>query len=219
MAKISTIACVILVVGLLVAEHKDKAALKAVTKISASLAFIATGIFKGGLDWGRFGQLVIVGLVLGAIGDAALLSKVKKPFLAGIGAFLFSHIAYIAAFVVLQPSWTGVGAALVVLVPVAFLIRRWIGDGAGSLGPAVTGYVVVITAMVACSVGALAAAINPHRIVLFAAAVLFFVSDICVARERFVAPGFANRLVGLPLYYGAQLLFAWSVAVVGLARG
>ena len=41
-------------------------------------------------------------------------------------------------------------------------------------------------------------------------AVLFYLSDIMVARDRFVAPGFANRLVGLPLYFGGQLLLAWS---------
>ena len=42
------------------------------------------------------------------------------------------------------------------------------------------------------------------------AAVAFYVSDVSVARDRFVAPGFGNRIWGLPLYYGAQLLFALS---------
>jgi hypothetical protein len=32
-----------------------------------------------------------------------------------------------------------------------------------------------------------------------------------VARERFVQKSFVNRGVGLPLYYGAQILFATSV--------
>jgi len=42
-------------------------------------------------------------------------------------------------------------------------------------------------------------------------AVLFFLSDLLVARDRFVAPGFGNRLLGLPLYYAAQLLLASAV--------
>jgi hypothetical protein len=32
-----------------------------------------------------------------------------------------------------------------------------------------------------------------------------------VARDRFVAPGFVNRAWGLPLYFGAQLLFAFAI--------
>jgi uncharacterized membrane protein YhhN len=47
---------------------------------------------------------------------------------------------------------------------------------------------------------------------LLRAAVLFYLSDITVARDRFVTgPRFLNRLVGLPLYYSAQFLFAFSI--------
>src|SRR5260370_1360898 len=41
------------------------------------------------------------------------------------------------------------------------------------------------------------------------AAVAFSGWDRGVARAGFVAPAFATRLWGLPLYYGAQLLFAF----------
>lgn len=47
---------------------------------------------------------------------------------------------------------------------------------------------------------------------LLAGAFLFFLSDLSVARERFVAPGFANKLWGLPFYYGGQLLLALGAA-------
>ena len=46
------------------------------------------------------------------------------------------------------------------------------------------------------------------RIALGATA--FFLSDIAVARNRFVAPGFTNRAWGLPLYYVGQVLLALS---------
>ena len=39
-----------------------------------------------------------------------------------------------------------------------------------------------------------------------AGAIAFTASDISVARDRFVQPGFANRAWGLPLYYLAQVL-------------
>jgi hypothetical protein len=45
-------------------------------------------------------------------------------------------------------------------------------------------------------------------------ATCFMSSDVAVARDRFVTPGVANRVWGLPLYYGAQLLLAWTVTLI-----
>jgi uncharacterized membrane protein YhhN len=43
-------------------------------------------------------------------------------------------------------------------------------------------------------------------------ATLFYLSDFTVARDRFVpGAGFANRAIGLALYYAAQFLLAFSV--------
>jgi uncharacterized membrane protein YhhN len=44
-------------------------------------------------------------------------------------------------------------------------------------------------------------------------AMLFVVSDLAVARNRFVARAFINRAIGLPLYFTAQLLLAASVMI------
>jgi uncharacterized membrane protein YhhN len=44
-----------------------------------------------------------------------------------------------------------------------------------------------------------------------AGAVLFYLSDLAVARHRFVRPAFLNRAWGLPAYYAGQLLLAWTV--------
>jgi uncharacterized membrane protein YhhN len=43
-------------------------------------------------------------------------------------------------------------------------------------------------------------------------ALLFFVSDLFVARQRFVSPGRVNAVIGLPLYYAGQFLLAFSPA-------
>jgi uncharacterized membrane protein YhhN len=43
------------------------------------------------------------------------------------------------------------------------------------------------------------------------AAEMFYLSDICVARNKFVHCSCWNQIVGLPLYYIAQLLFAASL--------
>ena len=80
----------------------------------------------------------------------------------------------------------------------------------------VTLYMVVISVMVA---GAWAAFRNPRvrRLgawFILVGAVFFYVSDIFVAHQRFVIEQFYNRLIGLPLYYTAQFLLAFSVGLV-----
>ena len=69
----------------------------------------------------------------------------------------------------------------------------------------VLAYMGVITAMVAAAWGAAARDLSAWLVV---AAVAFFLSDLSVARDRFVKKEFANRAWGVPLYYAAQVLFA-----------
>lgn len=75
---------------------------------------------------------------------------------------------------------------------------------AGSLKLPVAAYSLVIAAMVATALA------QPRGWTAPVGAVLFAVSDLAVARQRFVTESLANRLVGLPLYDAGQLLIAWS---------
>ena len=50
-------------------------------------------------------------------------------------------------------------------------------------------------------------------ILIAVGAIAFTISDLFVARERFVQTGFANGAIGLPLYFGSQLLLAYSVTL------
>jgi hypothetical protein len=45
-------------------------------------------------------------------------------------------------------------------------------------------------------------------------ALTFTASDVLVARNRFMRREFVNRAVGLPLYYGGQLLLAATPALI-----
>jgi hypothetical protein len=47
---------------------------------------------------------------------------------------------------------------------------------------------------------------------IFIGALLFYLSDLAVARERFFESGFENRLFGLPAYYAAQVILAMTCA-------
>lgn len=90
----------------------------------------------------------------------------------------------------------------------AWFVWRWLRPNLDEamVGP-VAAYVVVISVMV---IAALATAGFDLDGRIVAGAGLFYMSDLFVARQRFVAPGFVNRLVGLPLYYAGQILLALS---------
>ncbi len=49
------------------------------------------------------------------------------------------------------------------------------------------------------------------RNMILLGAISFYLSDLFVARDRFLKDAFVNRLVGLPLYYLGQFLLAFSV--------
>ena len=138
------------------------------------------------------------------------MSRAKRWFTLGLFAFLLGHVAYVVAFALHGMALAWAGVALAALLPVAALVLRWLlGRADASLKGPVIAYVVVISAMVATAAGALG--LGAHPLVL-AGAIAFYLSDLTVARDRFVTRGFENRIVGLPLYYTGQVLLALSVA-------
>jgi uncharacterized membrane protein YhhN len=75
----------------------------------------------------------------------------------------------------------------------------------------VIAYITIISIMVAL---ALSTQGQPGGRVLVWGAILFYFSDLFVARQKFVESGAINGLIGLPLYYGGQLFLASSIAFV-----
>lgn len=186
-------------------------------KAGASAAFVGFGVAAGVLGAGPAGVAVLVALILSAAGDVALIGKDRPAVLAGIALFLAAHLGYVVAFRSFGASPLSAIGALFVLAAPAWWVLGWVGDAKG-MRKAVIGYVAVISLMVAMAVGSavLAGAEDaPWRVGLLASAVLFYASDLAVARERFVVSEVRNRVVGLPLYYVAQLGFAWFTAVAG----
>ena len=214
---VSALACTVLVAG----EYRDNNRVRFAAKPLASLAFILVGVCAASRgEIHEFEMAVLAGLVLGAIGDVALLSE--HGFLAGLGAFLLGHLAYVVAVgSYLPPSaWPhAAGAYALVPIVVGLGVLAWLWPKLGSLRIPVIAYVAVILAMVIAALALLRsdapalAGVSARRRDLFAAgAVLFFASDLAVARDKFVAKGFVNRVWGLPVYYAGQLLIAWSLA-------
>jgi uncharacterized membrane protein YhhN len=210
MALAFAIACALGVLATVWGEVRDLRMVKVVCKPLASLAFIGFGLTLG-LATGS--PATVLALVLSAVGDVALLSSERRWFLAGLGAFLLAHVAYVVAFVQLGTADAWFGAAAVGAGLFAWFVWGWLGPHVGSMARPVQAYVLVI-----CTMGATAAGVagveGPGRSALLVGALVFVASDLCVARQRFIQPEPLNRVIGLPLYYGAQLLIAWSVAEV-----
>lgn len=174
-------------------------------KPAAAATFIVTGLSAGALS-SSFGQVLLAGLVLAAGGDVLLIPRDKRAFLAGLVSFLLGHVAYGVAFVVRGVDGIAVAVAGAALAALAVPILRWLWPHVERpmRGPVVA-YVVVITAMVALAAGT---AWRGSGAWLLVGSVGFYLSDLSVARDRFVSRGFVNRAWGLPLYFFAQLLLA-----------
>ncbi|MCK6547353.1 lysoplasmalogenase [Myxococcota bacterium] len=198
----------------MLAEHRQHQALRWIAKPLASLAFVGTGIAAGALE-SRYGVAVLVALVLSAAGDVLLIPKSFTWFRLGLASFLLGHVAYGVAFVLRGISPPGLLAALVILVPVSLATMKWLMPHVKrDMRKPVVAYTLVITIMVALAAATVAAKGAP---IVLAAAVSFYLSDLSVARDRFVKHSFVNRAWGLPAYYGAQLLFALGLAL-GVGR-
>lgn len=199
------VATAVLVAALLVSLRAERPRLGWVFKPLAAACFVAAGVVCGALER-PWTQVLFAGLVLAAIGDVLLIPKGKRTFLAGLATFLLGHVAYAIAFAVrgVDLAWALGALALLALASVPVLRWLWPHVDAKMRAP-VAAYVTVITAMVALAAGTFGAHGNPW---ILAGALGFYLSDLAVARDRFVAPGFANRAWGLPLYFTAQLVLA-----------
>jgi uncharacterized membrane protein YhhN len=165
----------------------------------------------------QYFRLVLAGLLFCAAGDVFLIFfSSKRLFTAGLVSFLVGHVLYsIAFFTAASPG--SLALVVAVLCPVmSGSVFIWLRSRLGTLLLPVAAYVSVITVMV---IGAASLAGNEllgpaGRTLAFSGALLFYVSDIFVARHRFVKKEFLNRLAGLPLYYAGQFMIAYSTMLI-----
>ncbi len=191
---------------LLAATRRGSRLGERVFKPLASTAFVAAAVAQGAHRT-PYGAAVLAGLAFSWWGDVLLLSRAKRVFLAGLVAFLLGHVAYGVAFSRRGVSVGVTVAALVALVLPLYFVGRWLLPGVERpMRAPVLAYMAVITVMVALAAGTVAAHGEP---LLLVAAVGFYLSDLSVARDRFLVHDWTNKLWGWPLYFGAQLVFAW----------
>ena len=203
-------ATVVAVIGLLFSEYRGSRSGVWAAKPLASTGFIAVALAAGALET-PYGLTVLVALVLCWVGDVFLIPKgASTLFLVGLVSFLLGHLGFAVAFTLrgADPLWMAVAAVLA--LPPAFVVLRWLHPHLPDrMRIPVLAYVAVISLMVVTAVGAAVAA---GRAAIGVGAICFYLSDLHVARHRFVSQSFWNKSWGLPLYYGAQLILASTVS-------
>jgi uncharacterized membrane protein YhhN len=196
--------------ALLAAEWRGPRGLAWVAKPLASAGFVALAL-RAGAAHSAYGRVVLAALLFCWLGDVLLLPRgARRAFLAGLASFLAGHVAFAAAFALRGVDAVACAAAAAAVGLTAALALRWLAPHVPPrmVWP-VRAYVAAISAMAVLAAGAARASGDP---VIAAGAAAFFVSDLAVARERFVRATPWNRAWGLPLYYAGTLLLAASVA-------
>ena len=208
------IAGAVSVLLLLWAEFRQATRLRRASKLAASATFVWAAISWGGWQ-SSYGQMMVLGLCLCALGDACLLEEGRgRWFQLGIAAFGLGHLAYAMAFMVYGVNAGATGVAAALMLAVGWLVLRWLGPQVPSdLKIPVIVYGIIISAMVAFAIGAVA---DQGPLWIGLGAVGFAASDLSVARDRFVREQFVNAAWGLPAYYLSQFALAFSIGQAGL---
>ncbi len=172
--------------------------------MSASTGFVATAIGAGAL-WSWHGRFMLLGLIGCWLGDYLG----PHDFVHGLYAFLFGHFAFIAAYALLGIDWRRVAAACLPMLVLGCGIALWLIPRVPREDLLPVGfYMTGISVMVAVAAG-----IRPpsSRWIILAGAAVFYISDIFVARWKYVNPDPINAMFCYPMYYSACLTLALSL--------
>ncbi len=210
LANSSAVLMVVLVAGMLWGEWTHRRAVYGLFKMLGAALFLAVA-FRYGLNLEGQNGWFQAGFVAAAIGDAFLISSDKKMFKIGILAFLLGHVLYMVGVWGLPRDFSTLrllglsGVVLFTVIVIGFLWKKL----SPSFRPLVSGYILVLSSLMA-----LTSISHPMMDSWgpFFWSITFAASDLCVARNRFIQESPWNRVVGLPLYFGAQLYLAWQFA-------
>lgn len=194
------------VISLLHAIRIEDRTKEVMSKMTASAAFVILGVER----WSAgdpFDTWLITALVLCATGDSCLLWK--RTFDVGLISFLLGHLAYVIGFAAALPFRNWPLLILIPLVAAGAIASRWLWPHLGHRRTSVFAYIVVISIMVWGGLSVYIGGAVPWTTAV--GAVLFYLSDLAVARQRFVREQFINRAIGLPVYYLGQLLLALTI--------
>jgi uncharacterized membrane protein YhhN len=150
----------------------------------------------------------------GWVGDVALLSEEKRPFVVGTTGFGLGHLAYLAAFVPLRRDQPGVvgdprARALGLLWATTAPVMAWNARRDG-VAPVVLTYSALLTSMAIAATRLDPAHPAAGRRLVAAGALTFFASDATLGLRKFVLDDPSPLVEGavMATYTAAQLLIS-----------
>lgn len=169
---------------------------------SATILYLLVAL-SNGAHRSRAGWLILLGLAACAMGDFLG----PGNFEAGVAAFALAHLIFSVCFISLGLSTARFPLTLMVAAAASALVIYWLQPHLEPGEPAlVWGYAIVIGAMITTALSLQKQEAAP---LIMGAAMIFYVSDLFVARWRFVDGSSMNAYLCYPLYYTACLMFAW----------
>ncbi|UTA47014.1 lysoplasmalogenase [Simiduia sp. 21SJ11W-1] len=153
-------------------------------------------------------NFLVGALVFSALGDVLLALPIEHSFVLGLGAFLIAQSIYAAGFFVrrAQPISAQHKGRLFFVLVISLALATIILPRTGALAMPVTVYLLAIAAMAAT-----AATVPKAGAALFCGALLFVLSDACIAINKFVYPFNGSDIAIMSTYYGAQALICYGV--------
>ena len=206
---------IILLLGLLYYEKKKDRAPLLIVKSILSLLFVVTALLQPH-SVPAYYHYLLVGLIFCLIGDVCLALPQEKAFMVGLVSFLLGHVLYISAFLSLVQVSHWFSPGVFIIFGISAFIFFWLRPHLKSMLIPVLLYIVVITVMAS---GAWAVFWKSSfqisgRAFILAGSLCFYVSDLFVARDKFIKEEYRNQLLGLPLYYAGQFLLAFSIGLL-----
>ena len=204
------IAYILIVSGLVVSEYYNFKIGEYIFKPVAALSFVFISFKLGALESG-YGRLILFSLALCAVGDILLLNrKLKISFFCGMIVFAIAHLLFSLSFI---KSSTFDFASLVTFLPLIMILgcinfMYLLPRVPHKFKPFILLYGLAIFMMITSAYTFM----YEQKLILIAA-IFFVLSDIFVAKDRFIKRSTKNALLITPLYFAAQGLFAFSVSV------
>ncbi len=191
---------IILLFGVLYYEKKKNKMPLLITKSTLSLLFVMTALQQP-YSVPAYYHYLFVGLIFCLIGDVCLALPQKKAFMGGLVAFLVGHVLYIFSFSSLIPISYWISTGLFIVFGASALTFFWLHPHLKSMLIPVLIYILVITIMVtgAWAVFWKSSFQISGRALILTGSLCFYLSDLFVARHRFIKEEYRNRLLGLPL--------------------
>ena len=202
----------------------EKTFLKAlILKGIASICFVTLGALT--LSQGEFSTtkiLIFIGLCFGIVGDEVIaLCQVfpkhdKLAFIGGGAFFLVGHVLYIVALFLLgTTNKLSLIASFLIISTISAAYAKRKGFLTREMKTPLTLYLIIVVFMTATAVGTFFGCFTLGAGIFAVGGMLFTASDnLLFAYKLGEKPKFVQNILLHAFYYSAQLLIAWSIALL-----